>query len=568
MLHRTDPVCEVAKAARIDLKNWTLVLVLAVIGVLFALDGRRVELLREAARRFLPHGPTGVMVYRFEEPAGLSAYLDDFREAALDPDRPDLERLGAAELYRVAAMLAGDSYEGEAFNRHFEVLLDVAIELAYEPAAVALVVDTLRAHRAVLGRLGEDQEAIETVLVRDVLRLARSQAPSNGFFELFACETALSEGRHEEARDALLRAARMPCSDSMLRQRSASAYAFLRARGLPDLEAREFLIDDVYSGQGLGPGELLDDVAQQLGALDTGAAELRPELWMETFLAVHTLGVRLLETALLSLDGQQAVSAEGTYLQAVGGTRTVDGSPIPRGVEPGFGGEQLRQQLVSAGFTHGAALLDSDRVLVQELLSPSGAGPGSIGSIGRSGRSTPDSGRAIQATAAHALFVPWIALSLLIVLLLSPAAVRARRRQVPVPSSPGIFVIAALTPVGLLLYLGSRGLFPFERVGGVAHFLNVLAEPPPAIFLMPLVSCAVIALQHLLPLGQRRYLTLGAISRRLSSFYLVFAILLFLAFAATAPILDQRRQARLESLSSLIVSPADQAAWPALHAES
>ena len=538
------------------MKNWTLLFGLAVISVLFALDGNRMALLGAAARRFVPHGPTGLITYRFEEPAGLLRYVDEFRDVALDFGRPDLERLGAAELYRVCALLRGDSYRGEEFDHHFETLLGVAVDLAHDPAAVALVIDALRAHRAVLGRLDQDQEAVETQLVREVLRLARGQAPDNGFFELFACEIALSEGRQPEARDALLRAARLPYADSMLRQRSAGAYAFLRARGLPDLEAREFLLDDVYSGQGLGPGELLDDLAHQLGVLDAGLLELGQDHWMESFLAVHTLGVRLLEAALLSLDGEQAVAAENTYLQALGGALARDGTGIPRAADPGFGGEQLRQQLVAAGFTHGAAQLKPDREFVRELLRSSGSA---------AARGAPGSDRVIRATAAHALLVPWIAVSLAVFLVLLAGALKARRRKVPIPSSPGIFVIAALTPFGLLVYLGSRGLFPFEQIGVVRDWFSVLAQPSPTLFLVPLVSGVVIVLQHLcLP----RFRTVGAACRRLSSFYLVFAVLLFLAFAATSPILEGLRQVRLESLQGLVVTPPGQVIWPALHVDS
>ncbi|MFH0943578.1 MAG: hypothetical protein V2A76_00110 [Planctomycetota bacterium] len=563
------------------MKNWTLLLGLGLIVVLVALDRTRAELLAGAVGRFLPHEVTGQLAYRFDEPRGLARYIEEFGESALDPERSSVERLGAAELYWICAWLAGDGFEGERFEHHLELLLDVSMDLEEEPAATALVVDVVRAHRSVLGPLDGRQEAEERLLVREVLRLARSHDPNNGFLDLIAAEVALFEGRIEEARDSLLMAARAPYVDSKLRPRSVAAYAFLRGRGLLDLEAREFLLEDAYFGRGLSSGETLENVAHELGRIDavevSGIPGSSPgsDGWMETFLAIHGTGIKLLNSELLVRDGRQAVEAEESYLQALAAGLPPGNSSIPRSANPGPSGWLLWQRLVGAGYTEGAATLESDREFVRAALDPSyRSGPARR-------RASLGSDQVVRATAAHAIFLPWIAVSLALSLLLLPAAARARRRKVPTPSSPGIFVIAALTPAGLLVYLGSRGLYPFHHMSGVmdlepaggvvweasavGDWLAVLAQPSPVLFLLPLVAAVVILLPHLV---NARFRSFGSVSRRLSGFFLAYAVLLFLAFAACAPLLGDRRQARLDSLSSRVVALPGQPEWPWQKSES
>ena len=533
--------------------------------LLIALDRTRAELLEGAVGRFLPHVVTGQLAYRFDEPRGLSRYVDEFRESALDHQRSSLERLGAAELYWICAWLEGDGFEGEKFERHLELLLNVSMDLEGEPAATALVADAMRAHRSVLGPLDARQEAEERLLVREVLLLARSHDPSNGFYDLFAAEVALFEGRISEARDSLLMASRAPFVDSMLRARSAAAYAFLRGRGLLDLEAREFLLDDAYFGRGLSSGEMLDELAQELGRIDAngvaGSAGSAADStdWMEVFLAIHGTGIKLVKSELLVRDGRQASEAEESYLQALAGGLPIGNSFIPRSTTPGPGERLLQQRLVGSGYTQGAASLAGDREFVRAALDPSTrSGPPRL-------RRFLGGDQAVRTTAAHAIFLPWIAVSLLLSLLLLPASTRARRRKVQAPSSPGIFVVAALTPAGLLVYLGSRGFYPFHDGGVVRDWFEVLARPSPTLFLLPLVAAVVVALPHLMT---ARYRSFGSLSRRLSSFFMVYAVLLFLGFAACAPPLSERREARLNSLSNRVVAVPGEPEWPWLQSES
>lgn len=533
----------------VRLRLWTAALLLTVLVALFALDASRLELLESGLRRYLPGDLSGRLAYRLEAPGGVRSYSDRFRDAALDPERTAVERLGAAELFWLCAD-PGQAYQGEEFERHLEVLLAAAADLPEEPAACALVVEALRAHRTALGLSLDRQGSGESLLARELIRLSRSHDPDNGYFDLFAAEVALSEGRIAEARDSLVRASRTRYLDPLIRHRSAAAYHFLRGLGLPDLETREFLLGDAYPVRGSSAAEMLEGIGRQLGQLDaSGEAEDQDE-WIETCLAVHDACLDLSVSALLKQDVYQAVDGEAAYLEAVrSGVAGLRGAGGPSGRSER---ELLEAAITAAGFTHGAARLRRDAALLRTLDL-------------ETRRDRSHSADVIRLTAAHALFLPWIAASLLAALLCLPAAIRGRRRKVPIPSSPGIFLAAALTPIGLLLFLGMNELYPFQRADFGRNWLAALAHPERVVYLFPLVASLVVCLPHVL---MSRYRNLASFSRRAAAFFLAYALLLLLAFAATAPLVDEQRRLRASDLNGLLLERDGLSAWPGIGTDS
>src|SRR5690606_27488239 len=164
-------------------------------GVLVA-DRSRLALLGQAAARVLPTLDAGPVTYRVDEPRGLSWSVGEFRRAAEEEGRPVAERLGAAELYWLGLALRRDGLTEDAFDEPFEFLVSLVDLLPEEPAFAALAVDALRAHREVVGPAGDpDVAQRERILAREVVRLLMAVDPDNGYFDLFAAEVALDDGR-------------------------------------------------------------------------------------------------------------------------------------------------------------------------------------------------------------------------------------------------------------------------------------------------------------------------------------------------------------------------------------
>ncbi len=539
-------------SGRTRLKLWTAIVLLALTLALFLMDERRAELLGAAASRIVPAGAGDHLTYRVDGPRGISVGSAPlFRGFALDPKRAPRQRLGAAELYWLNVSLGGAGFHGEAFDDHFELLIDLADELPEEPAFGALAIDALRAHRNASGAGGSEEEAErERVLSREVSRICAARDVDNGFYDLFEAELALGDGRFEEARTSLIAASRAPYVDSMLRRRSAAAFHQLRSLGLPGLEAREFLIDDGYARRDFSGGDLLERVASELGRQDARRIDAEPGLWIETFVALHRIGWRLVETAWLEMDAAQARSAANAYLDGVrAGVRNLH-RPVPRPLTDGRSIGAMSERLAAAGYARGAAM-------IQE--AEAGELARAMNQAGQRRRGRRSSEQILRVTAAHGILLPWALVSVAAALLLLPTALRASRRRVPIPSSAGLDFAAALFPIGCLIFAGSQGIYPFSRSVRGFEWIETLGTPPFVIYLTPLLAAVVLTAPHLLLPRFRNGVSYG---RRLAGFFAGYGLLLLLTFAATATQIQDERARRELVLNGSILSLPDQPVWP------
>lgn len=523
-------------------------------------DRSRLALLGHAAARFVPAIDSGPVTYRIQEPRGLSWSVEEFRRAAEDEARPVGERLGAAELYWLGSALRRESLGGDAFERHFEVLVSLVDALPEEPAFAALATDALRAHREVVGPAGDSEDATrERFLAREVVRLCVRVDPDNGYFDLFAAEVAVADARVEEARQSLVLAARAPIVDSRLRTRSAAAHAFLSARGLPELETREFLLDDAYTDSNYSSGELLERLAAELGRFDTSAAGGDDDRWMETFLAIHECGLRLAEAALLKIDARQALAAANVYLDAIRAGATARAVAIPRVGEGGRGVRAMVECLAAAGYTHGASAVE------ESVRGERAALRAQASSRTRSRRG---SELVLPLTAAHGILVSWALLAWAAGLLLLPWARpwvrKTRAEKAKSLSLPGLDFLAAVAPFLLIVWMGHDGIFPLDQPIRRFEWISIFGGPPPFVVLLPLLSAVVLALPHLAVAAHRN---LRSFAARASGFFLVLGCVFFLGFAVTTPILERLRGIRQAELAGLVSQPAvvdGRPAWPAV----
>ncbi|MBI4882311.1 MAG: hypothetical protein HY812_22015, partial [Planctomycetes bacterium] len=290
------------------------------------------------------------------------------------------------------------------------------------------------------------------------------------------------------------------------------------------------------------------EIARQLGREDGRRVAGEPDCWLETFLAIHDAGRMLLSSTLLAEDALQALGAAAAYVDLVRAGASAGRPLVPRGESV----DALAVRLAAAGFTRGAESLRETRALAGVVAARSRAGV-------RGGDL--DGDVVLVGTTVHAELLAWAIVALGASLLALPVALRARRRALPAPSSPGVHVAAALTPFALLLYLGIRGVLPGAPPEAGRGWIDALAQPGLFVHLLPLSALAVLALPHLFV---RRLRSAWSFGRGAARFFAGYAVLLLLAFAASAPLISREREARARTLATLLVDLQGGPAWPAL----
>lgn len=527
-------------------------LALVALALPFLLDRERLALVEEDAARIAGALPLIEPPITAVQRARLAASAEQFRAIALDPDRAPHERLGASELLWQCRRIGEAAGGPESRATDLDDLFDAAAETGL-PAQVALLVDAARCYAAD-GAIHADLQAdIEQRAVALGLQLD----PENGWFELAAAASAAASGRMEEARDLVQRASRAPRIDGYPRERSAAAYQLLRARGVPDLDARVLLLGDVFNGFEVQSGALLDAAAEALALAARGpAAGAAGSAWMDDYAALSAAGRKVLDSALLHEDARRALAAADRYAAELRPAEL-------RAAEAGRGTRRggVADVLQAAGFSSAVALArevaeiraNLERDLERQLSAR----------VRRQGRRPPSAERVLLNSAAHGILLGFAGVALL-----AWASLRALGRgssPQPAPGAPaplalGPWVLAAAVPPFLVWHLGQRGLWPFDAAGG--DWYRQLGAPTTALLLLPLAALPFAALPLLAHRGTRGRIPLA---RGLALFFGGYALVLAVVYAASTPAIVRQRDACSRALDSDLIDDlwrVDRPRWP------
>lgn len=481
---------------------------------------------------------------------GLAAALPNYREAALDAGLPFDARIGAAELWRLAALVAGDT-RGPAYDEIVEATAALARDFPDEPVAGALALETLRVHRLALGCDPEDASlAAEESLAYEAIAAGLELDPENGYCHFVAAEIRAQEGRLEEARDALLQAARCASCDPRLERRFELAQSFLLDHRVPLLQAREFLLALAYATEAFRPGTGLQEIARRLGRADaaTLGQAADPDGWVTTLLAIDSVGGGLAETTLLLEDARDACGAIDVYVNALGTSSAARSAGVPRD-EPGRA-ELLQRRVAAAGYAKGEHQLARHRAAREAMSEPlRGAS-----SPERVREGTELIGVAVE---AQSILVAWAAIAAAVAALAGIGCIWMRRRPGPPLAAWGFHCVALLALPAALMVAFTQGLFPLERGHGVERLLIGCAEPHALLLALPLLGAAIFGAGCLLLPAHR---SLASYVRTAGFFYLRLTAFLLLTFALTGVTLERVRADRLQAFDRLLAASRTAAA--------
>lgn len=440
------------------------------------------------------------------------------RAACLDHDLDPTLRLGAAEAFRRFALYG----LGSADDAGLAVLEDVAADRVGDVAIDLLLIDVLR--ERILTETGSAALTTDAESrLADLLRVAERDG-AGPIVDLIESWLQLGTRRTNEARDALVRAARTPGIDDGVRMRTAAAHRWLTSRGVADLDAREFLVFDEQEASALSIGETIDGIASAFASADastqqrTGRADAAiPVTWR----ALDRAARDAVGAALLTRHAATGVSAAKRYRADF---------PIPSGVD------------------------SEKRALPDEWRR-------AFGSVRSERRFVPR--RDVHRVAALRSFLVGWSLTLLAAAAVLVCCGRMRRRPADVPARPSAG--RASSSLGLVFFAVLACpvlLFQSESDDFAASF-GKLEDP---CFLRALLPLVVLVPALLLGLRSAPARASGGAFTRLPRFAVRFAFFLLVIFAATYPLASAMRARQSRAIDAVLLDRAIRMPthWPEL----
>lgn len=467
------------------------------------------------------------------------------REARLARRRADSEpslprSIVATELERLAILQELPDDAESAATTLVERTRELVFDHSEEPSVVAVHVDSLRALRYLFAQVRAPDAAVDLELA-EMLLSARDHDPENGYHAFLLAERAVEAGRFEEARDALIEAARAERVDPELRSRSQLVRDGLRGSGVPESRIDEMLVLGGYGVSPLRPGQTLDALARELGRRGGEALTADDSAWVECWAAIAALGISLAKTSVVLEDAIEALRAETSFLDEIA---DVAPTVIPR--DPGERRATLENRIRSLGLESAFTSESRAAFPVHDFISRA------ISRLDRSNREIERTRRLDDIAAAHAIALAWAVL-LSSVWVAARVIERRERRRGGVETKVGDLPLfcrafAFVLPFAAVVFAAGAGLPPFDRSAGIDRVLIGFAEPNLILLALPLIAIVLLIGSACIVARNRTRISIAAGAANFASASLAIVLVLF---AVTARSLGELREKRAAAVSVL-----------------
>lgn len=458
-------------------------------------------------------------VATLDRPEGLSAHLDVFSRALADPNLSESDRIGAAEVLRLEAVVPGANDAARFAER---ILTEFATLLDRDPQAHAARMCAIDAARAVA--VGVESEGTYAAdVLSSWLENGMAIEPENGIYSLFAAEAALKYGRIEEAIDLLTRAAEAEVVDPHLWKRRALALECLVAHGVLRVSADDHLTREAYARPANGPGDALQTISHVLGRRLTEGRDSSAREWSTLYASIQRIGVKVASRTLLVEDAHDALTSADGFLSELD-TSLIGGSNR---------GDTARRRAAEAALResgYGERLIamrrDSD-IAAQFIQSAL--------------RQSAESSTALERTARADLLVRSLSVLPIWILAFAWVAIGSSwigRRRDPddkrFAPDPVLRMAAFLAPAFLLLVWIGEGLAPFDGGRGVEGLLYSFARPTAPLLALPLAGALLYAVRVIVEarLLREPWRTIARVRARSLALTSLLAIQILLVIAA------------------------------------